>query len=270
MICSEVMQHLEKLSPVQFAESWDNVGLLVGRKGQEIHKIMVSLDASRAVVEEAKRQKVDMLVTHHPMIFKPVNRVTEDTVTGERILTLTENHIAYYAMHTNFDIKGGMAELAAKKLSLLQCEVLEPTTETQNNGECVTEGIGRVGMLEEPMTLQECGAWIKEVFQLPMVMLYGDGNKPVHRVAISPGSGKSLIESAHKGNADVLITGDIGHHEGLDASDMGLGIIDATHYGLEHIFIEFITAYLQEYVMSIGENVEIIPYDPGSPVICLV
>lgn len=245
-----IIQWLEELSPLQYAEDWDNVGLLLGDEQQEIHHIMIALDASDYVIEQAVKQKADLLLTHHPMIFRAVKQVNNHSLTGRRIWKLATNGIAYYAMHTNFDIKGGMAELAGERLELLNPKPLEITT---GEGE-TAEGIGRVGELDQVMTVKELAEQVKERFDIPRVMVYGDLFRRVSRIAISPGSGKSEISHALDVDAQVLITGDIGHHEGMDAVDMGLIIIDATHYGLEHIFIEFMADYIRRRYEGSYEN----------------
>lgn len=257
MKCYEIMQVLQALSPQMYAMDWDNVGLLVGRKDQDVNKIMIALDATEEVVNKAVEQGVDMIVTHHPMLFRSIKQVTDETAIGRKILKLAENHIAYFAMHTNFDIKGSMAELAAKRIGLIDADVLEVTYE--NDG--IVEGIGRIGDYEKAISIVELAEKVKKEFQMETVMLYGDTDSQVKRIAISPGSGKSMMKEALRQKADVLITGDFGHHEGLDAVEDGLQIIDATHYGLEYIFIEFIEEYLREN----AANLELISCATGCP-----
>ena len=139
MRCSEIMNILEILSPVAFAEKWDNVGLLVGRRDKTVHKVMLALDATDDVVEQAVLQGADLLLTHHPLLFSPIKRITEDDFVGRRLYKLIRNDICYYAMHTNFDVMG-MADAAADAMELLNPEVLDVTYED----EIANEGIGRI------------------------------------------------------------------------------------------------------------------------------
>lgn len=242
MIMKELAKELEQLSPSRYACSWDNVGLLVGRYDQEIKKVVVTLDATNEVIEEAKKRNADLILTHHPIIFSSMKRVNDETILGRKLMTLIENTIACYAMHTNFDTMGGMAQIAEQRLQLQNTIPLEVTAEEDGK----LEGIGRVGMLERPMTLLECANFVKETFSVPNVMIFGEDNRMVQKVAVCPGSGKGMIDEALKKGADVLITGDMGHHDGVDALDAGLSIIDAGHHGLEHIFIAFMTKFLKE------------------------
>ncbi len=186
-----------------------------------------------------------------------MRQVNDETFLGRKILTLIENHIACYAMHTNYDIAGGMPELAADKIGLICEEPLEITNETEEK----KEGIGKIGTLKCAVSLEECANVVKESFGLENVLIFGDKEARVKRVAISPGSGRSMIKEAVKKGADVIITGDIGHHEGLDAMDMGISVIEAGHYGIEQIFIDDVANYLRENTSGI----DIVAYHFGVP-----
>lgn len=240
MKCGIIIESLEQLSSPMFAESWDNVGLLAGRRDKEVRKICLALDATDEVVEEAVRGGADMLVTHHPLIFSAMKKINTDDFIGRRIVQLLQADISYYAMHTNFDVMG-MADAAADEIRLKERQVLSITYED----EISKEGIGRYGKLPQVMTLEECASYVKQVFGLESVKIYGDANSAVECAAISPGSGKSMIKDAVAAGAEVLITGDIEHHEGLDAVAQGLLIIDAGHYGIEKIFVPYMLEYIK-------------------------
>ena len=237
--CSVVIESLEQLCAPVFAESWDNVGLLAGRRDKEVRKICIAVDAVDSVIEEAVRNGADMLLTHHPLIFSPMKKITTDDFIGRRLVKLIQNDISYYAMHTNFDVMG-MADAAADEICLKDRQVLSITYED----EISKEGIGRYGRLPQVM-LEECASYVKEIFRLESVKIYGESDTAIECVAISPGSGKSMIHPAVKAGAEVLITGDIEHHEGLDALAQGLAVIDAGHYGLEKIFVPYMVEYIQ-------------------------
>ena len=241
MKCSEIIERLENLSPTSFAENWDNIGLLAGRRDKEVKCIYIALDATDEVIADAIRQGADMLITHHPLIFTKLNRIDTDHFIGRRLFKLIQNDISYYAMHTNFDVMG-MADAAADELALQDRQVLELTYEDDIS----KEGIGRFGRLREQMSLLTCAEFVKKVFQLESVRVWGKENKIIEKVALAPGSGGSCIRHALALGADVLVTGDIDHHEGIDALAQGLAIIDAGHYGVEHIFIKDMEEYLKE------------------------
>lgn len=249
----EIAELMEKLSPIRYACDWDNVGMHVGRNDNEIKKILVTLDVSDEAVEKAVAIKADMIISHHPLIFKGIKKVNESDIVGRRILTMAENRINCYCMHTNFDCVGGMAELAADRVGLQDCIVLEEV--------CEGEGIGRVGFLSCDMTVKELCNMVKEKFSLDRVALYGNEDEIVKKVAICPGSGKDEIELALLKGAKAIITGDVSYHYGIDSVAKGINVIDAGHYGIEHIFIDKIYSYLIENT----EGIEIVKMDFNNP-----
>lgn len=253
MKCQDIIHILNKQSPSEYALEWDNVGLLVGRKDKEVKKLLLAVDATVEICQYAIDHDVDMIVTHHPMIFSKLRKINDDTVLGQKILALAEAGIACFAMHTNFDTIGGMARVASRMLALKNSQVLEETA--------AGEGIGQIGLLDRSMTVAELAQLVKATFELEHVIVYGDLERTVEKIAISPGSGKSVIEPSVEKGAECLITGDIGHHEGLDAIEMGLSIIDASHYGIEKIFLQFMYDYLKDFCT----DVEIVIADVGVP-----
>lgn len=237
MRCSEICALLEQEYSPAYACDWDNVGLLAGRREKEVKSILLALDATDEVVRMASDQKADLLITHHPMLFSPVRRVTDEDMVGRRLITLIQNDISCYAMHTNYDTRG-MADLSAAMLGLIECTVLEEIKDG--------EGIGRVGMLPEEMSLSACAELVKKTYGIPNVRLFGSPDTPVRRAAVCPGAGKGTMKEALRAECDVYITGDIDHHTGIDAVDQGLCIIDAGHYGIEHIFMNDVKEYLEK------------------------
>ena len=141
----------------------------------------------------------------------------------------------------------GMADAAADALSLTDRSVLNITFEDKN----ITEGCGRVGQLPKRLSVAECAAFVKECFQVPHVKVFGDLEHFVEKAAVMPGSGGSYIQDAFKAGAEIMITGDIDHHKGIDAVAQGLTIIDAGHYGIEKLFIPYMEAILKEQLTGV-------------------
>lgn len=250
MKCMDVMKRLEILAPANFAESWDNVGLLAGRSTKDVKKVYLAVDATDEVIEEAIDAEADMLITHHPLIFSPLKSITEENFISRRVLRLLQADICYYAMHTNFDVMG-MADAAADELNLKNRQVLEVTYED----EISKEGIGRYGRLPNAMTLHACAEYVKEIFDLEAVRVYGDLQEKVEIAAISPGSAKSVIPHALQAGVDVLISGDIDHHMGIDMVAQGVAVIDAGHYGLEKLFVPYMKDYFARNLPEITVEV---------------
>lgn len=282
MKCREIIEVLEALAPASIACDWDNPGLLAGRAEKEVKKILLALDATDEVVEEAVAMGADLLLTHHPLIFKAVKKINDQDFIGRRLVKLIQNDISYYAMHTNFDAAPGcMADLAAERLGLLGGRPLERMgsvdrksweqrlpgaraelaalrkAASETGSEEIEYGIGKVGELPEAVTVEELAQTVKRVFGIPFVTVYKGGSnysQAVKKTAVCPGAGGSTLNEALRQGAEVYITGDISHHEGIDAVANNMAVIDAGHYGVEHIFMEFMEPFLREYL---GDAVEI-------------
>ena len=269
MKCSEIITLLEQEYGKEYACDWDNVGLLAGRRDKEVKKILLALDATDEVVEQAAEGAYDMLITHHPMIFGAIKRVTDEDMVGRRLLSLIRSDISYYAMHTNFDAAPGcMADLAAERLSLKDTEPLEAMGDMEINGNSVAYGIGKTGNLAEKLTVKALAEKVKQAFDLPFVLVYGEElmDMEVEKVALCPGAGGSVIEEAIHAGAKALVTGDISHHQGIDAAARNMAVIDAGHYGMEHIFIQYMAGYLKE---NLPVEMEIVTAPSAWPTVLL-
>lgn len=242
MKCRELKTLLESNFPVKYALQGDNTGFLIGDLEAEVHHVYVAVDATEEVIQDAIDAGADFLLTHHPMIFRPMSKITSEDFQGRKVIKLIQNKIAYMVTHTNYD-SCRMAELAAKRMGLKDCQVLEEVADGK--------GIGCTGMLPEKMSLRACGQLVKQQFQIPSVRYFGSGEQMVERVSICPGSGRSTIGACHEQKAQVLITGDIDHHTGIDQADDQLPIIDAGHYGIEHIYIEDICEMLKKQCLDL-------------------
>lgn len=246
MTVRQWIEGLERLAPLSYKCQWDNPGLLAGRGDKEVARVLIALDATDTVVEMAREWRADFLLSHHPLIFKPLKRVTDEDFIGRRLVKLLQADISYYAMHTNFDVAPGcMADMAAGRLGLLEPRPLEITGEADG----IPYGIGKVGDLPQETDLKSLAEQVKQAFGLPFVTVYGAGQAgAVRRAAICPGSGRGMEDAAIQAGAKVLVTGDVGHHDGIDAAARGLAIIDGGHYGLEHMFVDFMEAYCREFI----------------------
>lgn len=222
----EVCTVLEKYAPLSLAEDYDNVGLLLGDKNSEVTGILTTLDVDMEVAIEAVSCGANLIVSHHPIMFSPIKKITDATPEGRLLLFLIQNNIAVYASHTNLDAaEGGLNDLIAGFLKLSD---IVPLREYSEGG-----GIGRVGTLPHPMPLRSLVAAVCEIFSLNFVRHTGDVHRPVSRVAICSGGGGSLTEDAINANADVYITGDLKYNGVRDAAQEGLDIIEVGHFASE-------------------------------------
>ena len=218
---NDLVELLEELMPSNLAEDWDNVGLMLGRKGKTVKKILLALDLSKEVVEQAVAQKIDLIITHHPAIFKKLKRVVDNDWQQDLLLTLAENGIAVYSAHTNLDcVSTGVNDVLAKLLKLEDTEILDDSN-----------GLGRIGVVEET-SLVEYAQVVKTALKADYLVV-GDAGKQVHKVAVCGGAGSDLIDLALAKGADTLVTGDVKYHSAQQAVFSGLNIIDAGHQPTE-------------------------------------
>ncbi len=241
MTVREIIHKLAAKYPPELALAWDNPGLQVGGMDWPVRKVYVALEATETVLGECRAWGADLLVTHHPLLMSGIRKLNSEEFPGRKALFLAENRIAHYAMHTNYDVTE-MSALAIRALGLRETQILEATGALEDGTQY---GIGFVGLLPEAMTAKACCDYVKKAFALSSVRLFGDPKRSVRKIAVCPGSGKGMTAPALAAGADMLVTGDIGHHDGLDAVDQGLLMMDAGHYGIEHIFIGQMGDYLQ-------------------------
>lgn len=228
---ADILAFIESIAPPYMAESWDNVGLLCGRKNKEVRKILVALDPFSSVIDEAIEEKADLMVTHHPLIFRnPLMAVNEDTETGRCLLTLMDHGIAAINAHTNLDLApGGINDVLAAQLGLANVEVLNPVgTDAQGR----PYGLLRRGTIAE-QPLEAFLARVKENLHC-QGLRYVNVNKPVHQVAVGGGSCADCMQEALDAGCDTFVTADVKYNQFRTAFELGLNLIDAGHFHTEN------------------------------------
>lgn len=242
----EIYKCLNQIAPFEYQEEWDNSGLLVGDMDADVERILVTLDVTDEVVEQAVQAKADLIVSHHPLIFSPITKINSEDFITARILKMANNKINYIAMHTNMDATG-LSDVANEVLKIKK----ERAIEVYINHNDPKIGMGSIGKFandngkEVDIMLREAVIRTKEGFGLNIVKVYGDLDSIISRVAVCTGAGKSMIEECIKEKCDLLITGDMTYHAALDAVARGLNIIDASHYGTEIIFVDLLRAFFE-------------------------
>ncbi len=357
--CSDIIKWMEELAPLSLAEEWDNPGLLVGDSQADVKRVLVALDATRGVIEEAVEKKADLIVTHHPILFRAVKRITKDSDIGKKLYLLIQNGIGVYSAHTNLDIAyGGTNDMLAELLGLnnvllldktegqrlkklavfvpvshadvvreallragcgragnyadctfsqrgegtftplagampftgetgklskveemkietvIREELLLPALEAvkaahpyedpafdvytkEEEGEAY--GIGRIGELDEETSFEAFARQVKEALGLRNIRIVGDLRQRVKKIALCTGSGIEYMEKAKAMGADVYITADIKFHDAQRALDLGIALIDATHYASEVLIVPVLCRYLEKKLAALGRNAEILP-----------
>ncbi len=224
----KIIDIFESLYPRDLAYNWDNVGLQVGSLNKDVSNILLSLDLTLEVVDEAINNGVELIIVHHPLIFTAMKSINTDTYKGKVIEKLIKSNISLYVAHTNFDVSNyGMNTILANMLNLENQEVLELTTED--------EGLGKVGTINSS-SMKDYITFVKNTFNVENARFIGDLTKTVNKVAITGGSGSSTIYSASKASVDLLITGDISYHHAHDALAIDVNVLDVGH-NIEKFFV---------------------------------
>ncbi len=235
----EVLDAIEELWPESLAEGWDAVGLVAGRTENSAGKILFAVDPTAAVLDEALDWGATLIISHHPLLLKPVTSVAGSGFKGLAVHRLIEAGCALVTVHTNGDSAvGGVSDVFADALGLREVRPLSPTA-----GGSPEEGIGRVGDLERPVTL---GAFAERVFSiLPAVAggvrVAGEKDALVRRVAVCGGAGDSLFDHVRASRADVYVTADLRHHPASEVREAAAGgapyLIDVSHFGSEWLWL---------------------------------
>ncbi len=355
---SEIIKIVEEIAPLSLSEKWDNSGLQVGQGDWPAKKIVIALDPLLEVVEYACNSDADLLITHHPLIFKPLSKIDFSTPSGQIIKLSLENKLAIYSTHTNFDSAvGGLNEILSEKIGLTNIEVLKksivndkckvifyvpeehkdtvlkalfdsPAGNIENYTCCtfrshgigtfkpvdgatpfegriddlssvnevkietvvavndvdvvvnkvkkhhpyesmaydvfplITKdsdtGLGRIGMLEEPIGLSQFAQKVKTKLGLAHIRVAGNKEMIVDRVALCTGSGSSLMKDFYKSGAQVYLSGDLHYHDARDVEEKQLGLIDVGHFASEIIIIEALQKQLHNICLKRKYDIEII------------
>lgn len=233
---TDIIEYMNKCYPESLAECWDNVGLLIGSGDREVKKVLLTLDVDLDVAREAVETGVDMIISHHPVIFNPIKSITDQDNEGKMVSMLLKNDISVYSAHTNLDVaNGGLNDYAAKLLGInIEGYLCNETT------------LGRYGYLDKEYTLNDILKLCKKVFKNDILKFVGDKNKVIKKVAIVTGSGMSEIDKCYEKDIDLFITGDVKYSGAREGYQKGLSIIDAGHYGTEIIVVDLLYDMLNE------------------------
>ncbi len=239
MTVKELYQRLEARIPFALSCEWDNDGIMCCPDlSASVKKILLTLDVSHAAVDYAIEQGCDLIISHHPMIFKPLNAVHEENFTAHKVLKLIANGISVFSFHTRLDIvEGGVNDRLGKVLGV---------TNTIPFGDAETPTIGRIGEIE-PTSMTEFCRKVKSVLGVPALNTV-DLGREVNKVALVGGDGKDFLKPAWKAGADVYLTGTMSYNSMVDAADMGMQVIEAGHFFTENPVLEALTAMLTAIV----------------------
>ena len=250
----DILKYIETLAPRSMKMDWDNVGLLCGSKATPVTKVLVALDPFEGVCREAAQWGAQLIVTHHPVIFQAPKAITDETSVGRSILQLCAHGISAINAHTNLDCApGGVNDVLAKKLALVNVQVVDPNGTDENGNEW---GLLRMGEVPE----QPLDAFLNRVKTLLGCegLRYVDGGKPVRKVAVGGGSCAGEMLDALRAGCDTFVTADVKYNQFWDARDLGINLIDAGHFATENpvvsVLAEKIAGAFPEIEVKISET----------------
>ncbi|MCP4690634.1 MAG: Nif3-like dinuclear metal center hexameric protein [Desulfobacterales bacterium] len=254
VVIGDIIEVMETLAPGSLAEKWDNVGLQVGRRDWPVKTLWVALDPTPGVAAAACDANVDLLITHHPLLFRPLRSIDFSTPTGDIIRRAARRQLGVYAAHTNLDsAAGGVNDVLADRIGLTHVRPLENAASPEHAG----QGIGRVGALETPGSLLDLAKRIQAELGLNTVRIVGDPDLPVREAAVCSGSGGGLMARFFASGAQVYISGDLGYHDARAAMDEGRGLIDIGHFASEHLVVDVLARRLRDVFARDGADVRV-------------
>ena len=231
----EVVSMIESIAPPQLAYEWDNSGLQI-KCSERVSSVLITLDVTPEVVEEAKRKGCDMILSHHPLIFTEMKSAAYDKYTDSVVMQLIKSNISLYCAHTTFDrAQEGMNDALAKKLGLADVETIE------GGG----EGLLKIGRLEKHHSAAELADRVKKALSCGYVIVTDTDPGEIEMVGVVSGSGGDFAAAAKEHGAQALVTGEAKHSHHIEAKGLGMLIIEAGHFDTEKLFGEVLLSGLQ-------------------------
>lgn len=243
----DIIREMENLAPPCLKEDYDNIGLMVGNGEKEIDKVLLALDCTKEVIEEAKSKKAEMIITHHPLIFRKPSRIVYEDLQGFKIIELIKNDISLYSSHTNLDsVKGGINDSIVNVLGFEKGRIID---QSRIKG-YEDSGIGRIITLNEAISLEDLIKRVKERLKIDHLKAVIAGEN-VKKIAIINGSGQDYFNQAAKMGVDCIITGDTTYHFASDYKEMGISILDPGHFSTEWIIFLEVMKQIEDKFKSI-------------------
>ncbi len=243
-----IAEIMNRIAPRQLAEEWDNPGLLVGSFNAEVEKIFVCLDVTEENINAAVAFGANLIIAHHPLIFRAVKNFRTDLPLGKKLETLIKNNISVFAAHTNLDsVQGGVNDVLAQKLNLIDVKTFDEENFT----------LGRIGKLPEKMTAKNFALHVKKSLNAESVRLVDAGDFLIEKVGICGGAGSDIISKAKFHGAQAFVTGDLKYHEAQNAAEIKIHVIDAGHFATEFPIVHVLKEMLQNECEKLSYKIQI-------------
>ena len=253
MKVNELIKELDSIYPESFQENYDNTGQQVIFPERDITGVYVSLDVEKAVINDAVKNSCSMIISHHPLIFRPVKKIVSGEARSSMLISLVKGEISLYSMHTNFD--KFMFRYLADELGFPGSSLLFKTGDA---GESET-GFGSIAVLDKAITLRELLLRVRDALGLDYLLYSGDERMEIRSIAFINGSGGGSVERTVQAvHPDCIVTGDVGYHHARYAIDSGTALVDAGHFGTEIIFKKMLAQTITGIMNANGEKTRVI------------
>ncbi|MCI8609342.1 MAG: Nif3-like dinuclear metal center hexameric protein [Firmicutes bacterium] len=239
-IC-EIVKGIEEYFPLSSQENWDNSGFQVKLGNPDVQEILVALEITEEVIDEAARQGIKLIITHHPLLFGSLRQIDQSDMVGNYVCRLVQAGISVYSTHTPFDkCAGGNNDYLGR---LLHLKDIRPIAGEET-------GICREGLIDGACTVREYVLQIEKWLRLPRNQFRFTGNPEavVEKVGLCTGAGAEFLEQARVAGCDLFITGDVKYHTAQAARETGMNLLDLGHFGTEYIFMENMREWLQRLI----------------------
>lgn len=236
----DIFRYLDIIAPPEQKDETDNIGLIVGQTEDKVTKALLCLDVTVDVINEAKNLNAQLIISHHPFIFRPISNITDQTILGKKIIKVIKSGISVFSAHTNLDSsEQGINAFIAKMLGLKNVKRFDQSDSEWQGG--------RIGELQNPMTLNQLSIKLKEILKDDTIRTVGNSNKKIEKAAfISGGAGKSeYLNSAISSGADCYISCDFAHHVMLEAYEKDFQLIICSHYYMERVILSYLKELLE-------------------------
>lgn len=247
----QLLAGLDQLAPFSLTENWDNTGLLVGSPNAVVHSILIGLDPTICLLDEALSSGANTILTHHPIIFHPLSAINTDSPSGRFLEKALKHDISCISCHTNLDNAcNGVSDALANGLGLTDLKPLRP-------GVNATTGAGRIGQLQTPLTAEAFLEQLHTLLGPCAIQIAGTPPSTIRTVALCGGSGSDLAETAHAMGADLYLSAEIKHSTARWAEESGFCVIDGTHFGTEYPVLSVLQASLQAMLTAGGWSIPV-------------
>ncbi len=260
MKIKDILTILNRIAPFELTEKWDNSGLQAGNPEAEVDKIIIGLDVTMGLLNEARERDAGLVLTHHPLMISPEKVFDFNQMPGSAIREAAIHNISIVSVHTNLDkAENGLNDYFATRIGVEIKQAFLPHDSLSGDLSSGL-GIGRLGRLEKKIRFKTFAEETKDRLGLPNIRITGNPDNVVREIAVCTGSGGSLVRDFIGSGADVYVTGDVKYHEARQVEEASKNMIDVGHFGSEHMAVELLSNRLNHVFEKNGVDLEVIPF----------